>query len=53
MLREFIASQFKKPTGLFGLFTSNLMIKGNQKNCDRVPAVSVSTRKMEQAFHKK
>ena len=29
MFRKFIASQFKKPTGLFGIFTSNLMIKGN------------------------
>ena len=29
MFRKFIASQFKKPTGLFGIFTSNLMIKSN------------------------
>ena len=36
MLRTFIASQFKKPSGLFGIFTSNLMIKGNQKNYDRL-----------------
>ena len=32
MLKEFIASQFKKPSGPFGIFTSNLMIKGNRKN---------------------
>jgi cyclopropane fatty-acyl-phospholipid synthase-like methyltransferase len=36
MLREFIASQFKKPTGLFGIFSSNLMVKNNQKNYDRL-----------------
>jgi ubiquinone/menaquinone biosynthesis C-methylase UbiE len=34
MLRNLIASQFKKPTGLFGIFTSNLMIKGNKANYD-------------------
>jgi cyclopropane fatty-acyl-phospholipid synthase-like methyltransferase len=32
MLKKFIASQFKKPTGLFGIFTSNMMVKNNQKN---------------------
>src|SRR5579875_2795782 len=36
MLRKFIASQFKKPAGLFGIFSSNLMIKNNQKNYDRL-----------------
>jgi ubiquinone/menaquinone biosynthesis C-methylase UbiE len=36
MLREFFASQFKKPAGLFGVFTSNLMVKGNQKNYERL-----------------
>jgi ubiquinone/menaquinone biosynthesis C-methylase UbiE len=36
MLRELIASQFKKPTGLFGIFSSNKMIKNNQKNYDRL-----------------
>jgi cyclopropane fatty-acyl-phospholipid synthase-like methyltransferase len=36
MLREFIASQFKKPTGLVGIFTSNLMVKNNQKNYHRL-----------------
>src|SRR5215218_4924397 len=36
MLREFIASQFKKPTGLLGIFSSNLMVKNNQKNYDRL-----------------
>lgn len=29
MLGKFIAWQFKKPTGLFGIFSSNIMIKGN------------------------
>ena len=32
MFKEFIASQFRKPSGPFGIFTSNLMIKGNRKN---------------------
>ena len=36
MFRKFIASQFKKPTGLLGIFTSNLMVKNNQKNYDRL-----------------
>jgi len=36
MFKIFIASQFKKPRGLFGIFTSNMMIKGNQKNYDRL-----------------
>ena len=36
MLKELIASQFRKPEGLFGIFTSNLMVKGNQKNYDRL-----------------
>lgn len=36
MLRKFIASQFKKPSGLFGIFTSNLMVKNNQKNYHRM-----------------
>jgi ubiquinone/menaquinone biosynthesis C-methylase UbiE len=36
MLREFIASQFKKPSGLFGIFTSNVMIKGNQNKYERL-----------------
>jgi SAM-dependent methyltransferase len=34
MIRNLMASQFKKPTGLFGMFTSNLMIKGNRSNYD-------------------
>jgi ubiquinone/menaquinone biosynthesis C-methylase UbiE len=34
MLRQLIAMQFKKPAGLFGIFTSNLMIKGNKNNYD-------------------
>jgi ubiquinone/menaquinone biosynthesis C-methylase UbiE len=36
MLREFIASQFKKPSGLFGIFTSNLMVRNNLKNYVRL-----------------
>ena len=32
MFKNLIASQFKKPTGLPGMFTSNLMIKGNRNN---------------------
>lgn len=29
MLRNFIAGQFKKPTGLFGNYSSRIMIRGN------------------------
>lgn len=36
MLRAFIASQFKKPTGLFGIFSANRMVKINQGNYDRL-----------------
>jgi SAM-dependent methyltransferase len=36
MIRNLIASQFKKPTGLFGMFTSNLMIKGNKSSYDNL-----------------
>jgi len=36
MIQKFIASQFKKPTGLFGIFTSNMMVKNNQKNYDKI-----------------
>lgn len=36
MLREFIASQFKRPTGIIGILTSNRMAKNNQKNYDRL-----------------
>ena len=36
MLRKFIATQFKKQTGLFGIFTSNMMVKNNQKNYDKL-----------------
>src|SRR6476661_3857899 len=36
MLGKFIASQFKKPTGLFGIFISNMMVKNNQKNYDKL-----------------
>ena len=36
MFKKFIGSQFKKPTGLFGLFTSNLMIKGNRGKYESV-----------------
>ena len=36
MLRKFIASQFKKPRGPLGIITSNLMLKGNQKNYEKL-----------------
>ena len=36
MFRDFIASQFRKPSGWFGIFTANLMVKNNQKNYDRL-----------------
>jgi cyclopropane fatty-acyl-phospholipid synthase-like methyltransferase len=36
MLKKFIASQFKKPTGLFGIFSSNIMIKGNKNKYDKL-----------------
>ena len=36
MLQKFIASQFKKPRGPFGIFTSNMMVKNNQKNYDKI-----------------
>lgn len=36
MLPKFIASQFKKPRGLLGIFASNLMIKRNEKNYNRL-----------------
>ena len=32
MFKELIAWLFKKPTGLFGMLVSNLMIKGNRGN---------------------
>jgi arsenite methyltransferase len=34
MLKRMISSQFKKPEGLLGIFTSNLMSKGNRRNYD-------------------
>lgn len=36
MLREFIASQFKKPGILFGIFTSKIMVRHNQKHYDKL-----------------
>src|SRR5690606_39105189 len=36
MVLEFIPSQFKKPSGLLGLFSSNLMAKHNRKNYDLI-----------------
>ena len=36
MFRNFIASQFKKPTGLFGIFTSNVMVKSNNSKYDKL-----------------
>jgi ubiquinone/menaquinone biosynthesis C-methylase UbiE len=32
MFKRFISSQFRKPRGLFGIVTSNWMIKGNWRN---------------------
>jgi ubiquinone/menaquinone biosynthesis C-methylase UbiE len=32
MFRKFIATQFKRPAGLFGNFVSKMMIKGNRNN---------------------
>lgn len=32
MFRNFIARQFKKPTGLFGNFSSRIMVRGNRQN---------------------
>ena len=34
MLKKIIGWQFKKPSGLFGIFTSNLMIKENMSRYD-------------------
>ncbi len=34
MFRIIISSQFKRPSGLLGAFTSNIMIKGNRRNYD-------------------
>ncbi len=36
MLRNFIAGQFKKPTGFFGIFSSNIMIKGNTSKYEQM-----------------
>ena len=36
MFQKFIASQFKKPTGLVGIWASNLMVKGNKSNYDKL-----------------
>jgi hypothetical protein len=36
MIPKFIASKFKKPMGLLGVWTANLMMKNNQKNYDRL-----------------
>ena len=36
MFKTFIASQFKKPRGLFGIFSARIMVKSNQKNYDRM-----------------
>jgi len=32
MLKKLIALQFKKPSGLFGIFSSNIMIRGNMSS---------------------
>jgi cyclopropane fatty-acyl-phospholipid synthase-like methyltransferase len=36
MFKKFIAAQFKKPSGLFGMFSSNVMIKGNKANYEKL-----------------
>jgi len=36
MFRELIARQFKKPSVLFGKFASNIMVRNNQKNYDKL-----------------
>ncbi len=36
MFKNFIAAQFKKPSGVFGMFSSNIMIKGNKANYERL-----------------
>jgi len=36
MFQKFIASQFKKPTGLVGIWASNLMVKNNKSNYDKL-----------------
>jgi cyclopropane fatty-acyl-phospholipid synthase-like methyltransferase len=36
MLGKLIARQFKKPTGLFGIFSSNIMIKGNMIKYEKI-----------------
>jgi ubiquinone/menaquinone biosynthesis C-methylase UbiE len=36
MFRKFIASQFKRPSGVIGILTANMMIKSNLKNYDRL-----------------
>ncbi len=36
MFKNFIAAQFKKPSGLFGIFSSNVMIKGNKAKYEKL-----------------
>jgi len=36
MFKNFIATQFKKPSGLFGMFSSNIMIKGNKTKYEKL-----------------
>ena len=36
MFKNFIAAQFKKPSGLFGMFSANIMIKGNKANYEKL-----------------
>ncbi len=36
MFKKFIAIQFKKPSGLFGMFSSNVMIKGNKAKYEKL-----------------
>ncbi len=36
MFKNFIATQFKKPSGLFGIFSANIMIKGNKAKYENI-----------------
>jgi cyclopropane fatty-acyl-phospholipid synthase-like methyltransferase len=36
MFKNFIATQFKKPSGLFGIFSSNIMNKGNKAKYEKL-----------------
>jgi len=36
MFKKFIATQFKRPSGLFGMFSSKIMIKGNRAKYEKL-----------------